>query len=175
MLRPFTVLLLPLLLAVLLVGCDTFYTLALTAPTDTDAASDSTLVIDHRCGQVAVQLQVWQGQAYDFYQRFGPTDTLTLYADSMVVTYDGQRRPVHFLRAGDVDAGTVSDDGHTFVVERPGLVRTVFEIETRLAAGDTIRVRTDGYARCDGTPVTLGPWTAVAPVDIQGPFDRLGR
>jgi hypothetical protein len=41
----------------------------------------------------------------------------------------------------------------------------------RLAAGDTIRVRTDGYAYCEGAPVELGPWTAVAPVDLLGPFE----
>jgi hypothetical protein len=158
----------------LLAGCDTFYTLVLTAPTDTDPASDSTLVLDHRCGQVSVELQVWQGKAYDFYQRFGPTDTLTLHADSMVVTYAGRRQPVHFLKAGDVSAGTVSENGQTFVVRRSGLVRTVFEIETRLSAGDTIHVQTSGYAYCQGEPVALGSWTAVAPVDIRSPFDWLG-
>jgi hypothetical protein len=156
---------------VVLAGCDTFYTLVLTAPTDTDAASDSTLVLDHRCGRVSVQLQVWQGTAYDFYQRFAPTDTLTLYADSMVVTYDGQRRPVRFVPGGGVDAGTIADDGRTFTVKREGLVRTAFQIDERLAAGDTIRVRTDGYAYCEGAPVELGPWTAVAPVDLLGPFE----
>lgn len=160
--------------AMLFAGCDTFYTLVLTAPTDTDAASDSTLVLDHRCGRVSVDLQVWQGAVYDFYQQFGPTDTLTLYADSMVVTYADQRRPVHFVPGGRVDAGTIADDGRTFMVKRPGLVRTAFDIDERLAAGDTIHVQTDGYAYCEGKPVALGPWTAVAPVDIHAPFDWLG-
>jgi hypothetical protein len=159
----------------LLSGCDTFYTLALTAPTDTDADPDSTLVIDHRCGRVAIELQVWQGRAYDFYQRFGPTDTLTLRADSMVVTYAGQRRPVRFLEASDGAAGTVGDDGQSFVVRRPGLVRTMFEIEELLDAGDSIHVQTDGYASCDGAPLEWGSWSAVAPVDMRPPLDWFGN
>lgn len=160
-----------LLLFLLLAGCDTFFTVALTSPADTGPVADSTLTLDHRCGETTVRLIVWQGMSFDFYQTFAPTDTLTLYADSLVVTYDGERYPARHSIDFDPDTGTLSDDHRTFTVEQAGEVRTAFEItEKRVDAGDTIRVETAGYAYCAGRPLSLGTWTGVPDDDIRGPW-----
>ncbi len=141
--------------ASLLVGCDTFYRIPLSESSDT-------LSIKFDCCRLTVYLEVWQGHAFDFYQTYEAFGEVNLYPDSLVIVYKNQRYLCSF----------VAEKGNprTLAFSGSRLVRTAFEIESKVNKGDTIKVFPNGYLYCGKKKLELKPLTLILSEDLRGPL-----
>ena len=135
-------------------GCDTFDFIPL-------AGNSDTLVINLPSGTLSVYLKVWQGHVLDFCQTYDTKSEVSLFPDSLEVTYKGRRYPCSFVNEGDAK-----------FLQITGLrkVRTSFTIDDRLNKGDTILVFSSGYLYSGNQRVDLKRLTLVLSKDIRGPM-----
>lgn len=144
-----------LLITLITVGCDTFYTIPLSKESDT-------LRVNFDCGNIKITLQNWQGIAFDFYQYFDLEQEAVLHSDSLSVKYKGQ----------DFECYFVGEDGDSSILTISGkrTVRTAFSIEQKINEGDTIIVIPDGYLYCNDKEVKIKELQLIIAQDLRGPL-----